>query len=96
MCDFGEQLAVQQNRAASRSGGALTQTVAVGGSAVAPTVARNGYTFNGWDMSFTEVSAFKDNVGILVAHILALVMAFTDRELATTVCLVADYATIYF
>jgi hypothetical protein len=36
-------------------GGALTQAVATGGSAVEPYVYRQGFTFNGWDTSFTNV-----------------------------------------
>ncbi len=35
--------------------GALTQTVPSGGSAVAPTVTRSGYTFSGWDRAFTNI-----------------------------------------
>jgi len=38
-------------------GGALSQTVADGGAATAPTTTRNGYTFNGWDKSFSNVTA---------------------------------------
>lgn len=38
-------------------GGALTQTVASGGSVTAPTVARSGYTFTGWDKTFTNVTS---------------------------------------
>lgn len=39
-------------------GGALTQTVAKGSSATAPSVAAaSGYTFTGWDKAFTNVSA---------------------------------------
>ena len=38
-------------------GGDLTQTVASGGSATAPTVSRSNYTFNGWDRSFTDVTS---------------------------------------
>lgn len=36
-------------------GGALTQTVAEGSAATAPTVTRSGYTFNGWDKDFTNI-----------------------------------------
>ena len=38
-------------------GGALSQTVADGGAATAPTTTRSGYTFNGWDKSFSNVTA---------------------------------------
>jgi uncharacterized repeat protein (TIGR02543 family) len=38
-------------------GGALSQDVTYGGSATAPVVTRNGYTFDGWDRSFTNVTA---------------------------------------
>ena len=37
-------------------GGALTQTVPNGGSAIAPTVVRSSYTFTGWDKVFTNVA----------------------------------------
>ncbi|MDL2274288.1 putative Ig domain-containing protein, partial [Oscillospiraceae bacterium OttesenSCG-928-G22] len=37
-------------------GGGLTQTVPNGNAAIAPIVTRNGYTFNGWDKSFTNVT----------------------------------------
>jgi hypothetical protein len=36
-------------------GGALTQSVISGGAAVAPTVARSGYDFAGWDKAFSSV-----------------------------------------
>lgn len=38
-------------------GGELTQAVAQGGSATAPAVARNGYTFTGWNKTFADVSS---------------------------------------
>lgn len=38
-------------------GGALTQIIAEGGNATAPTVTRSGYTFAGWDKGFTNVTA---------------------------------------
>ena len=43
----------------SRSGGgALSQTISSGGSATAPTVTPpSGYTFSGWDRSFTNVTS---------------------------------------
>jgi len=36
-------------------GGELHQSIAKGGSAVAPNVRRDGYTFDGWNMSFKNV-----------------------------------------
>ena len=36
-------------------GGQLAQTIPRGSNAVAPTVTRQGYTFNGWDRDFTNV-----------------------------------------
>jgi hypothetical protein len=38
-------------------GGQLTQTVANGGSAIAPEVSRSGFIFDGWDRAFTNVTA---------------------------------------
>lgn len=38
-------------------GGELTQTVAGGGTATAPTVSRSHYTFTGWDRAFTNVTS---------------------------------------
>ena len=38
-------------------GGELTQTVSRGGSATPPTCARTGYTFTGWDGSYTNVTS---------------------------------------
>lgn len=38
-------------------GGNLTQSVAVGGSATAPTCTREGYNFAGWDKGFTNVQS---------------------------------------
>lgn len=38
-------------------GGELQQTVSSGGAAAAPTVIRSGYTFNGWDKDFSNVTA---------------------------------------
>lgn len=38
-------------------GGQLTQTVVHGGSATAPTVARSGYTFIGWNQAFDKVTS---------------------------------------
>ncbi len=38
-------------------GGDLTQTVAQGGSATAPIVTRSGYSFNGWDKAFANVTS---------------------------------------
>ena len=38
-------------------GGALVQTVNAGSAAVAPTVTREGYIFNGWDRTFTNVAS---------------------------------------
>ncbi len=38
-------------------GGELTQTVAKGSAATAPTVSRSSYTFTGWDKSFDNVTA---------------------------------------
>lgn len=38
-------------------GGDLMQTVVDGGSATAPTVARDGYTLTGWDKAFSNVTA---------------------------------------
>jgi len=38
-------------------GGALTQQVLQGGAAIAPIVARGGYTFTGWQGNFTDVQA---------------------------------------
>ena len=38
-------------------GGELTQTVAEGGAATAPTVSRSNYTFMGWDKPFDNVTA---------------------------------------
>ena len=38
-------------------GGALTQSIASGGSATAPTATRDGYTFDGWDKSLTGIYA---------------------------------------
>lgn len=38
-------------------GGQLTQTVVHGGSATAPTVARSGYTFTGWNQAFNHVTS---------------------------------------
>ncbi|MGF7059163.1 S-layer homology domain-containing protein [Brassicibacter mesophilus] len=38
-------------------GGELTQTVAEGGSATAPTVTRSGYNFTGWDKAFDYVTS---------------------------------------
>ena len=38
-------------------GGELTQTIADGGAATAPTVYRSGYTFTGWDKTFTNVTS---------------------------------------
>ena len=38
-------------------GGALSQSVASGGSATAPTVTRDKYTFDGWDKSFSNVTS---------------------------------------
>jgi hypothetical protein len=38
-------------------GGALTQSAVSGGSAVAPTVARSGYSFAGWDRPFSNVTS---------------------------------------
>jgi uncharacterized repeat protein (TIGR02543 family) len=37
-------------------GGALTQTIAQGGTATAPTATRTGYTFNGWDRAFDNIT----------------------------------------
>lgn len=37
-------------------GGELTQTIAQGSAATAPTVTRSGYTFNGWDKSFSNIT----------------------------------------
>ncbi len=44
------------NGGARTGGGDLTQSVANGGSAIAPTVTRSGYTFKGWDKSFTNIT----------------------------------------
>ena len=38
-------------------GGALTQTVAAGGNATPPTCSRSGYTFAGWNGSYTNVTS---------------------------------------
>jgi len=38
-------------------GGQLTQTVSSGAAATAPILAREGYTFDGWDRTFTNVTA---------------------------------------
>ena len=38
-------------------GGALVQSVPDGGAATAPTTTRTGYTFTGWDKSFSNVTA---------------------------------------
>lgn len=38
-------------------GGALTQTVTAGGSATPPTCSRSGYTFAGWNGSYTNVTS---------------------------------------
>lgn len=38
-------------------GGALTQTVASGGSATAPTCTKTGYTFKGWNKALTNITA---------------------------------------
>ncbi|NLT58684.1 MAG: hypothetical protein GXX99_06950 [Clostridiales bacterium] len=38
-------------------GGALTQSIASGGSATAPKATRHGYTFAGWDKTFTHVTS---------------------------------------
>lgn len=38
-------------------GGALSQSVTVGGSAIAPTCEKAGYTFSGWDKSLTNITS---------------------------------------
>lgn len=38
-------------------GGALVQSIADGNAATAPTTSRSGYTFTGWDKSFSNVTA---------------------------------------
>ena len=38
-------------------GGALSQSVASGGSATAPTTTKDGYDFAGWDKSFSNITA---------------------------------------
>ncbi|MCL2165143.1 MAG: S-layer homology domain-containing protein [Oscillospiraceae bacterium] len=38
-------------------GGELTQTVPEGGAAVAPILTRDGYTFDGWDLDFSNVTS---------------------------------------
>jgi hypothetical protein len=37
-------------------GGELVQTVPKGGKAIAPTVTRNGFAFEGWDVDFSDIS----------------------------------------
>lgn len=41
----------------STGGGDLSQTVKDGGAAVAPTTSKDGFTFEGWDSSFDNVTA---------------------------------------
>jgi hypothetical protein len=45
------------NSGTRTGGGELTQTVAKGDAATAPTVSRSGYTFTGWDTTFDNVTA---------------------------------------
>jgi hypothetical protein len=45
------------NSGTRTGGGALTQSVAPGGAAVAPALARSGYNFVGWDRAFDNVSS---------------------------------------
>jgi len=45
------------NDSVRTGGGALVQDVFEGGAAVAPTVTRSGYTFDGWDKTFNNVTA---------------------------------------
>jgi hypothetical protein len=45
------------NGGSRTGGGELTQTVAEGGAAMAPTVSRSGYTFTGWDKAFDNVTS---------------------------------------
>ena len=45
------------NGGSRTGGGALTQTVAEGSAATAPTVTRSDYTFTGWDKAFDNVTS---------------------------------------
>jgi len=45
------------NGGSRTGGGELSQTIAEGGAATAPTVYRSGYTLTGWDKSFDNVTA---------------------------------------
>jgi len=38
-------------------GGAISQTISYNGTAIAPTVSRGGFVFNGWDRSFNNVTS---------------------------------------
>ncbi|MFZ7101504.1 MAG: GLUG motif-containing protein [Peptococcaceae bacterium] len=45
------------NGGSRTGGGELTQTIAEGGAAMAPTVSRSSYTFTGWDKAFDNVTS---------------------------------------
>ncbi|WP_250228793.1 S-layer homology domain-containing protein [Anaeropeptidivorans aminofermentans] len=45
------------NGGSRTGGGELSQTIAEGGAATAPTATRSGYTFTGWDKAFDNVTA---------------------------------------
>jgi hypothetical protein len=45
------------NGGSHTGGGELTQTIAEGSAAMAPTVSRRGYTFTGWDKAFDSVTS---------------------------------------
>ena len=45
------------NGGSRTGGGELTQSIANGSAATAPTVTRSGYTFTGWDKTFDNVTA---------------------------------------
>ena len=60
------------------SGGALVQTVSPGGAAVAPIVIRGGYTFDGWDKPFNNISSHITVTAIWVAETITNYMVTFD------------------
>ena len=46
-----------ENGGTRTGGGDLMQTIEQGKAAVAPTLTRSGYTFNGWDKAFDDITA---------------------------------------